>query len=295
MMLDEPKTRIPLNRVTHTIRAAQAVLQYGVGAMIDFPDQTLMTAAPEYWDNKVVFIHDERLEKALQVTKFGMPGGKNEFPEGISYVRFPQWYFCPKCRRFQPIKQWVKEYRRKATARALSYDGYMKHPKCMQCSQDLVVTRIVVACNHGHIDDFPWVEWVHEKNKGGRKDICKDPKLKFQTGTVSSAGLEGLEVICDTCRAHASLFGAFDKEEGRTAMERLGSSGYRCTGHHPWKGEHEACTEFPRAIQRGASSAYFPKIVSSLVIPPYSDRINTKIEQSTEYKKCLIRLEDFDE
>lgn len=53
MMLNEPKTRIPLSRVTHTIRAAQAVLQYGVGAMIDFPDQTLMTAAPEYWDETI--------------------------------------------------------------------------------------------------------------------------------------------------------------------------------------------------------------------------------------------------
>lgn len=294
MMLNEPKTRIPLSRVTHTIRAAQAVLQYGVGAMIDFPDQTLMTAAPEYWDDKVVFIHDERLEKALRVTKFGMPGGKDEFPEGISYVRFPQWYFCPKCRRFQPIKQWVKEYRKKATARVLSYDEYMKCPKCLQCSQDLVVARIVVACNHGHIDDFPWIKWVHEKNKGGRKEVCGEPKLKFQTGTVSSAGLEGLEIICDTCKAHASLFGAFDKEEGRTAMERLGPSGYRCSGHHPWRGEHETCTEFPRAIQRGATATYFPKIVSSLVIPPYSDRINTKIEQSAEYQKCLIRIDDFD-
>ena len=47
-MAEQIKQKIDLNRVTHSVRAAQAVLQYGVGAMVDFPDQTLVTAAPEY-------------------------------------------------------------------------------------------------------------------------------------------------------------------------------------------------------------------------------------------------------
>ena len=95
MSLDTNIKRAQLNRVTHSVRASQAVLQYGVGAMVDFPDQTLMTAAPEYWEDKVIQIHDERLEKALHVDYFGMPGGSDEpqFREGISYARFPEWYF----------------------------------------------------------------------------------------------------------------------------------------------------------------------------------------------------------
>ena len=285
--------KIPLNKFTHTIRAAQTVLQYGVGAMIDFPDQTLMAAAPDYWDDQILTIHDERLEKALGVSYFGMPGGKDEFSFGISYVRFPKWYFCPECRRFQPIEKWVAEYKKVATKRELEYNPYMKSPKCMKCGRELVVTRVVVACENGHIDDFPWIKWVHEKNKGGRRDTCGNPQLTFQTGVTSSAGLEGLEVRC-SCGAKASLYGAFDKESGHTAMEKLGN-GYMCTGFHPWKNEHEFCGQYPRAIQRGASAAYFPKVVSSLVIPPYSDRINTKIELSEEYKNCLIKIEDFDD
>ena len=107
------KDKIQMNKVTHSVRAAQAVLQYGVGAMVDFPEQTLMTAAPETWDNSVIEIHDERLEKALGVDFLGMPGSKDEgkYQSGISYTRFPEWYFCPKCRRFQPISDWVKEYK----------------------------------------------------------------------------------------------------------------------------------------------------------------------------------------
>ena len=66
-----------LDRITHTVRASQAVLQYGVGAMVDFPSQTLMTAAPKYWVKSVDKIHDERLEKVLDVSYFGVPGDKD--------------------------------------------------------------------------------------------------------------------------------------------------------------------------------------------------------------------------
>lgn len=65
--------KIRLNATSHAVRASQAVLQYGVGAMVDFPSQTLMTAAPEYWNDQIVRIHDERLEKSLGVRYFGMP------------------------------------------------------------------------------------------------------------------------------------------------------------------------------------------------------------------------------
>ena len=34
-MSEQVKTKIELNKVTHSVRAVQAVLQYGVGAMVD--------------------------------------------------------------------------------------------------------------------------------------------------------------------------------------------------------------------------------------------------------------------
>jgi hypothetical protein len=166
----ESAKKVPLNRITHSVRASQAVLQYGVGAMIDFPNQTLMTAAPEYWQEQVVQIHDERLEKVLRVDYFGLPGGQDDphCREGISYARFPEWYFCPKCRRFQPISDWVSDYKKSATQKRLNSDPDMvKFMQCPKCRQDLVVTRIITACECGHIDDFPWVKWVHCKNMYG--------------------------------------------------------------------------------------------------------------------------------
>lgn len=285
-----PKDKIPLNSITHSVRSAQAILQYGVGAMVDFPDQTLMTAAPEYWGDRIIHIHDERLEKMLNVDYFGVPGGKDEYPSGIAYVRFPQWYFCPKCRKFQPLEKWFEEYNRKATLRQKEYDPYMKKPRCFECKKDLVPTRIVVACENGHIDDFPWVKWVHDKNTSGSKQICLNPDLTFETGATTSAGLEGLIIRCKTCKAKATLFGAFDKD----AFKRLGNT-YKCNGFMPWNNKKMLCDNFPRAIQRGASSLYFPKVISSLVIPPYSDKVNILIEQSDGYRDCLIYINECDE
>lgn len=278
-----------LNKVTHTIRSSQAILQYGVGAMVDFPDQTLMTAAPEYWETKVSKIHDERLEKALKVDYFGMPGNsKYKDDWGIAYARFPEWYFCPKCRKFQPLKAWIREFTKKATTKQKEIDPNMRRPRCMECRQSLVPSRIVLACTNGHIDDFPWELWAHERNVSGRRDVCANPTITFETGATASAGLEGLNVKCKNCKSRATLKGAFDKE----AMEKLGS---RCTGRMPWKNHSVDCNHFPRAMQRGASSLYYPKVVSSLVIPPYSEKINEEIVNSKYFEKALNYIEYCDE
>ena len=208
------KEKVQLSRISHSVRAAQAILQYGVGAMVDFQDQTLMTAAPEYWQEQVTQINDERFAKLLHVNKFGMPGNSSEvrYKEGISYVRFPEWYFCPKCRKFQSIADWIKEYNFNGRPYDKESDPYMvKHMSCPSCRQSLVVARIVTVCEHGHIDDFPWVKWVHAKSWGGAKPICNNPRLTFKTGASSTEGLDGLEITCETCKAKTTLSGAFDK------------------------------------------------------------------------------------
>ncbi len=278
-----------LNSVTHSVRAAQAVLQYGVGAMVDFPDQTLMTAAPEYWKEQVVQIHDERLERALRVNYFGLPAGKEDAPEGISYVRFPEWYFCPKCRRFQPLKDWIKAYRKKP-GRAEKDPNMIKSPKCPYCNpgQELVVARIITVCECGHIDDFPWVKWVHCKNtNGGPRRVCDHPALTFKTSASSSEGLEGLTVTCETCHAKATLKNAFEKDGLQKLDEKYpGQYGFKCEGKHPWKHTKELCSRYPKVLQRGSSSVYFPVTESSLVIPPYSSQINQKVESSKGFEKC---------
>ena len=290
MSLKVQKDKVRLSAITHEVRASQAVLQYGVGAMVDFPEQTLMTAAPEYWEDSTETIHDERLEKLLHVTHFVTPKnyGDAKNSDGVSYVRFPEWYFCPKCREFKPISKWINDYRKKGRPKEIENDPYMaRHPRCPVCRQDLVVARIVTVCECGHIDDFPWIKWVHCQNIGGSKPICSNPQLKFKTSATSSEGLEGLSVSCETCKARATLKGAFDPGKfEKLDKQTSGRYGFTCTGRHPWKNEKETCNRYPRVKQRGSSSVYFPASESSLVIPPYSSRLTERIEASRKYDEC---------
>ncbi len=290
------KERVKLDKFTHSVRASQAVLQYGVGAMVDFPEQTLMTAAPETWESSVVKIHDERLENdILHVDYIGMPGSIDDprYQNGISYTRFPEWYLCPKCRTFKPISEWLHDYSQSPRMRK-RYDkdpNMVKKIYCTTCFQELIVARIIVACGQGHIDDFPWVKWVHAKNFGGAKKICSHPKLKFKTTASSTEGLEGLTITCENCHARTTLKGAFDQNALEELDNRTGGEyNFRCSGRHPWKNCKEACGVYPHVLQRGSSSVYFPISESSLVIPPYSSRLTKLIENSqgySDYRKAI--------
>ena len=278
------KDKIQLNKVTHSVRAAQAVLQYGVGAMVDFPDQTLVTAAPEYWSGTTK-IYDDRFAKALGVDYFAMP-------TDISYTRFPEWYFCPKCRKFQPLCKWIKDYQKRAKDRQLQRDYNMVESlQCPDCKQDLVVTRIVTVCEKGHLNDFPWVKWVHARSK---KSVCGNPMLRFKTGASGTEGLEGLTVECDTCKARTTLKDAFNNGIFEELDNNYEDIDFTCPGHHPFKHIIEPCGCYPRTVQRGSSSVYFPLVHSSLVIPPYADKLNTKIEKSKAYEECVVIIEDED-
>ena len=286
MMIKDKK---PLDPISHSVRRSQAVLQYGVGAMIDFPTQVLMTALPEAW-NPFEIIHDERLEKLLDVTHFISPSDA-----GIPFVRFPRWYFCPKCRKFKPIEEWQKAYAQKMKRRGEAKDTYMlRKPVCSDDNQELVPARIVTVCEHGHIDDFPWVNWVHRQNKyGGEKDVCAAPSLLFKTGTSATSGLEGVEVECTSCGAKASLSGAFNPDIfAKIEKSSKFHTRFLCLGKHPWKNESEVCDKYPLTKQRGAASVYFPRVISSLVIPPYSSILTSKVEESQVFRKLTDIIDD---
>lgn len=273
------KKKIPLPLTSYSVRFSQAIAPFGVGAMIDFKDQTLMVASPEYWTiNQSQEIHDERLERLLNVEKFCLPPDKNQISK-IPFVRFPRWYFCPKCKRLRPLEEWEKEF----VPSKRSKNPNMTTPKCMECNMQLVPAGILVTCEDGHIDDFPWVEWVHGKYKG--MVTCGKPQLKIKNSS-SALGLEGLVVECK-CGAKASLAGAFMEN----AFKKHNVN-YECTGNMPWKGKKEKCTKTPQSIQRGALNIYFAKVVSSIVIPPYSSEINLLVKQSNKFCLLLEMLSD---
>ncbi|MDM8533167.1 DUF1998 domain-containing protein [Clostridiaceae bacterium HSG29] len=285
-------------KINEKIRTSQGISPFGVGAIVDFKNVSLMAGSIKYWkEENTSEIYDERLSKILGVNKFRVPmSTTNKKPvEGFPFVVFPEWYFCPKCRIFKRIEEWEKDFtRRNKNA------WEMEVPKCSDCKINLVPARILSVCKHGHIQDFPWVAWTHYRSK---KKICDNPKLKICT-FGSTSGLEGIKIECTNCGAKTTLRGAFNKEVFKDIIDKLYADNkinyareFQCKGYMPWENESEECKSPNElmTVQRGANNVYYSKIISSIVIPPYSNLITKKIENSKIFKYIVdsIKFEDY--
>jgi hypothetical protein len=231
-----------LNRVKASVRRSQLITTYGVGAIIPAGDESFMVAGTDRWDVGAPDLHEPRLEAQLHIDGFVSPPAQEQ-GRSIAVVRFPQWCSCPTCRR-------------------LDRHGFFTTfagNKCGACGIALVPSRFVMVCSKGHIDDFPYFNWVHA---GTKRSDAGDHKLTITAGGVS-ASLRDVVITC-SCGKSSTMHGAF----GREAL--LGIA--KCSGRRPWLGaECEDCPETPRVLQRGASNVHFPVVRSSLSIPPWSE------------------------
>ncbi len=232
------------------IQRSQLITTYGIGSIYDARDYSVIIACQDDWEIKnTEIIYEERLQKKLGKEYFRQPGVIENIPTIPSY-RFPEWVFCPKCKSLRHI--------RKLNER--------KQKKCAICKVNYVPARFIIACENGHLSDFPWEWWVHEG------EICETPKLKIHT-TGSTTSLAGISVSCENCPASRTLEGIF----GRYALK-----GFKCFGKKPWMGPYEKgeeCSESPRVLQRGSASVYYSQTESAISIPPYSERIHDFLRQ----------------
>ena len=139
--------------------------------MVDFPSQTLMTAAPEYWNDQIIRIHDERLEKSLGVRYFGMlraakTGTESHMPGSPNGISARNAVASSPFRNGLPSLNKNAKEQEKTNNRNMSRRLY-----CPTDHVELVVARIVTVCERGHINDFPWIKWTHAKSFGGPKPV----------------------------------------------------------------------------------------------------------------------------
>jgi|SRR5580704_9888064 hypothetical protein len=223
------------------VRRNQLITTYGIGAMIAIEDASYMVMGLDRWNVNGPNLHEPRLEKRLGVQGFVLPPASKNGPD-IPVVRFPEMYSCPTCRRLDKHSFFCEN----------------DNNQCNSCSSPLVPSRFVVCCPKGHINDFPYFNWVH----AGAARVQADHVLKIEP-KGASASLRDISINC-SCGATRTMEGAF----GKKAMQGIA----RCSGRRPWlPGDAELCSELPRTLQRGASNVWFPVVHSSISIPPWSE------------------------
>ena len=186
----------------------------------------------------------------------------------VPVLRFPAWSFCPRCRALtqQPLH--------------MADRPRCTNPDCpkQQASWAPFLSQVpfVALCERGHLQDFPWVEWVHK----AANPNCRSPKLKLRTsggGTLASQ-----RVVCETCHKERGLEGITwvehpnrDREHETTHLTARLENGteFCCRGAMPWLGlatAGEICGRPLRGSLRGASNVYYALVKSSIFIPESS-------------------------
>lgn len=294
------------------IRRSQLVTPFGVGSMVVVRDGTsLITAGLDYWykrengqddvDETEFRIEEWRLANKLGVDHFRLPpdfrtnyNHDDSIPNAyltVPFLRFPQWHYCPSCGHLKQLKlsQRTKE-------------------KCPQCQTKkhlkyLVQVPIIAICEHGHIQDFPWREWVHRSSN----PTCNKAMTLKGTG---SATLGGLTVECQ-CEAKRSLGRITETDYDTTKTTFLSKNlddsetEFLCQGKRPWLGieEPDSCSQPLRGSLRSASNIYYsqvrsaiylqrgndPELMSILEEPPLSTLINLLSSANAEIKPESLR------
>lgn len=230
------------------IRRSQTVSPFGVGAIIDVVGESFVAEDAGQWRGSED-IRMPRLTEFLGISGIARPPADREVP----YYRFPQWLFCPSCRR---MERWSTRREKKNTV-----------PACQFCPRrHLVPMRFVAVCSNGHLTDVHWQRWAHSGEGTARDSACTNSPLVFETSSGVGGGLRSTLVRCVGCNAARSLQDLPTSD----GLRRIGQS---CSGRQPWQTDSDSvrCERPLRAVQRGASNVYFPRVFSAIDIPPESD------------------------
>lgn len=263
------------------IRPSQLMFTYGVGAIVDLPKFSVIVTGLDDWPtdpqyNKLII--EDRLLTAVrykfpQVKKLlnpplvpdtGLP--PDPFDKmthiGVPVATFPRWLVCPRCDLLAPLSSGL--FKLKENPYYPDRTAY-RHEICREGKNpEAVPARFLVACEAGHLDDFPWLEFVHR----GAETICTEPLLRLREYGPGGEARD-LEVICEGpgCEARRRLSDAFG-EENRKKLPK-------CTGRRPHLRDYDSngCQNDIRPIILGASNTWFPVALSTVAIPVESGQL----------------------
>ena len=274
------------------VRRGQLIAPFGVGAMVVNRDGvSIISAGLDHWyESETVAessttqidefkIREWRLERLLKVNHFRLPPDFRK-PQlyqktpncnlTVPFLRFPSWHFCLDCNR-------LYEY-------PLSERGKIGKIECPECSKMrrrkfLYQVPLVAVCDKGHIQDFPWRQWVHRTVKPD----CDKQMYFISTGAGT---LAGLQVRCECGVEPRSLSNVMDadREHDTTDLtENLDKDNkFLCSGLQPWLGidasnNHNHCGRPMKASLRSASNVYFAVVKSSVYLPRTSENTPSEL------------------
>lgn len=275
-----------------SVRPSSLLYTSGIGATVDMPHIAVMPQGLDAWElaysrqGKPQLVLVERLLTAVrgqlghQVDELRQPPWVPEkayetgTPIGIPTRVFPQWLRCTGCDLLAPISEskkfeFVNKSRHRPDKAQFVHKDCKGRPKKGQRLGSLearprlaVPARYLIACIDGHLDEFPYVEWLHRADEGG--GTCpKVPKPELRMVEWRSNLGPQVTIKCAACDSTRNI-----AELTRAGGEEMLPN---CRGRHPhlptYAPADKPCQAEVRLMLLGAANQWFPASVSVLVLP----------------------------
>jgi len=256
------------------LRPSQLMHTYGVGATVELPELTALVLGLDDWPrvlgqpvSEPRLLASVRAVVGSQVEQLLTPPVVADGDSaGVPVAPFPRWLRCPVCSLLSPIDHGV--FTLKVDPWRPERTTYI-HEGCPRSRSRRPPTafpaRYLMACQDGHLDDFPWVQFLH----GGVP--CQGTLRLRELGSAGRAG--DIQLDCDGCGRRRRLSQAFG-EDARPYLPP------RCRGRHPHLGITERCEQEPVTLLLGASNTWFPVQSSALSIPSQAGELAQRIDES---------------
>jgi hypothetical protein len=227
-------------------------------------------------------IIEERLQQRLVVDHFRLPPEFKEPGSGVEharlkvpFIRFPRWHYCPRCGAMEELSI----YGNMQKCKGPEFQQMSCYTLAEKKRPFMIPVRFICVCGQGHIQDFPFMAWVHRD-----EPIQANCQLRLRAGR-SASSLSGISINC-TCGAWKTMAGAFNEGSLKNIAQ--------CSRKRPWLGEIEdkakPCSVDLRVVQRGASNVYYPNIYSSIYLPKWDKDEDRKLIDIWEKKRdSLLR------
>ena len=266
-----------------SLRPSALIHTFGVGAAVELPRMSVMVMGLDEWRRDgAATIHEPRLLRAIRQEPglehverlLAPPIADNDGPAGLALDAsrsvgvpvgvFPRWLVCPVCRRLAPIEG--MQFQLKVDAFRPERSQYVHHncQKAKGSPPSAVPARFVVACDDGHMDDFPWSAFVHRV--ASEADVRCGPTLRLNEFGASGEAAD-VFVQCEQCNARRPMANAF----GESTDEDSVPGPLDCTGSHPHLRTRGSCGQKARTILLGASNSWFSVTRSALSLPQHRD------------------------
>lgn len=258
-----------------SIRAAQLVTPFGVGAIVELGGESFICKDITSWPTgNCQVLPDNPLQSALGRIIRRPP--TEDSTADVPFFRFPRWLFCPSCRGLYDYRSRIDE------------DNDFSTPVCDQISckkADLVPMRFVAVCEHGHLQDVDWFRWAHRNTQISESGQCtrQTAHLKFLTTGASGGDFNAMLIKCESC-------GVSNSFEGLTNRPYP----FQCHGRQPWETFHQtSCDAIPRVFPRAASNVYYAQTRTSLDMKLGGEEEASLKHNLTEWLKSYPPLKSF--